>query len=147
MVRESAGKIISVAAGEILAAQQLLRDLEGLEVCPAAAAALAGLIRQRRTGQIGPDETVLVNLTGATRAGTPPTPETRWIYRAKTGDGTSVRSTTPGNVIFEVQCERSARHRPEGHHARLALDRGRPRATVGQSSKRTCESGAPVSVR
>ena len=81
IVRESGGAIISVAAGEILAAQQLLRDLEGLEVCPAAAAALAGLIRQRRTGQIRPDETVLVNLTGATRPGTPPTPDTCWISR------------------------------------------------------------------
>jgi threonine synthase len=81
IVRESAGAITSVPAGQIQKAQELLRDLEGLDVCAAAAAALAGLIQQRRMEEIGPDETVLVNLTGATREGTPPDARTRWIPR------------------------------------------------------------------
>ena len=42
----------------------------------------------------GAAETVLVNLTGSERAGTPPTADTRWIGRA--GDGWALSGLGPG---------------------------------------------------
>jgi threonine synthase len=81
IVAASGGDIVSVSAADIREAQRLLLELEGVEVCAAAGAAMAGLMQRCSGGRIGYDETVLVNLTGATRPGTPPGTRTRWIAR------------------------------------------------------------------
>ena len=67
LCRDSGGEIVSVTADEIHAMRRALLDDEGLSVCAASAASLAGAARLLRTGRIAGDEPVLVNLTGADR--------------------------------------------------------------------------------
>lgn len=81
IVAESGGDMLAVSEAEIREARDLAEKLEGIAPCFAAAAALAGLIKRRRLELIDPDETVLVNLTGGERAGTPPTARTRFVRR------------------------------------------------------------------
>lgn len=85
IVIDSGGTFVAVSEREIRDARRLLQTLEGISVCFAAAAAVAGLIRVARDGQIDGDATVLVNLTGADRAGTPPTDATRHLRRTAGG--------------------------------------------------------------
>jgi threonine synthase len=92
IVLESGGDMVAVPEAEIRDAQRRIERLEGISTCYAAAAAMAGLIKARGSGLIGPDETVLVNLTGADRAGTPPTAATRRLVR--TGAGWDLDSLT-----------------------------------------------------
>lgn len=68
VVAESGGTFAVVSEGEIREAQAMVHAFEGIEVCPAAAAAVAGLARMARSGVVSRDETVLVNLTGRERA-------------------------------------------------------------------------------
>jgi threonine synthase len=92
IVRESGGTFASVTEREIRDAHRLAIDLEGIEVCFAAAAALAGLIQARQLDVVKANETVLVNLTGGVRTGTPPGPDTVWVDRD--GDGWDTRGLT-----------------------------------------------------
>jgi threonine synthase len=85
IVLESGGDMLAVSETEIRAAHRLASDLEGISPCFAAAAALAGLMKRRRLGLIGSDETVLVNVTGGERPGTPPTPATLTLSRTEQG--------------------------------------------------------------
>jgi threonine synthase len=61
------GQIVAVAEEEIRAARTLLQEAEGVRVCYSSATALAGVLRLRRSGDISPDASVLVNLTGGDR--------------------------------------------------------------------------------
>ena len=61
------GSILSVTDEEIYHAHRLLADTEGLRVCYASAATVAGVLAARRRGMISADQPVLVNLTGADR--------------------------------------------------------------------------------
>ncbi|MEK4885037.1 threonine synthase [Bacillus sp. FSL W8-0223] len=61
---ESNGKIDFVTDQEILEAFQLLAKEEGLFVEPASAASIAGIIKQRKTGEIPAGSTIVAVLTG-----------------------------------------------------------------------------------
>jgi len=67
IVQHSRGEFTSVSENEILGAQSLVGDLEGIVICPSASAAVAGLIKLRKSGRVGRDDTVLINLTGSDR--------------------------------------------------------------------------------
>ncbi|WP_078954050.1 pyridoxal-phosphate dependent enzyme [Streptomyces globisporus] len=67
VARESGGDIRAVTTEEIERAKELLRTVEGIEVCHAAATAFAGLIAAVADGRVPWDANVLVNLTGGVR--------------------------------------------------------------------------------
>ncbi len=79
IVSDSGGTMTSVSEQQIRDARELIETLEGIPACFNAATALAGLAKLRRLGGIPPADTVLVNLTGSDRPGTPPTLATRWL--------------------------------------------------------------------
>jgi len=81
LVRESGGDFVAVSAAEIRMARSLLETLEGILPCPAAAAALAGVIRMSRADAFARDETVLVNLTGKAREPVIDTGQTIWLKK------------------------------------------------------------------
>lgn len=81
IVTESRGTFTAVSERQIRGARRMAEELEGISPCFAAAAALAGLIALRAAGELPAQDTVLVNLTGGDRPGTPPTSATRWIER------------------------------------------------------------------
>jgi threonine synthase len=85
IVIESGGSLVAVSEQQIRRAHRMLEELEGISTCYAAAAALAGLVELRRQRRLSPSDTVLVNLTGGVRQGTPPTPATRWLKRVGSG--------------------------------------------------------------
>jgi threonine synthase len=78
LCRDSGGRIVAVGEDEILAVRRALLDDEGLSVCAASAAALAGAAGMLRDGLIAPGDPVLVNLTGADR---PLWTEPRTVHR------------------------------------------------------------------
>ena len=61
------------------------RSEESIAPCFAAAAALAGLEKLRADGTVDAEHTVLVNVTGGNRPGTPPNEQTRWLRRSASG--------------------------------------------------------------
>jgi threonine synthase len=85
IVIESGGTLVAVGEREIRDARRMIEELEGISPCFAAAAALAGLIRLRRQDAVPADDTVLVNLTGGERGGTPTTAQTRFLERTDGG--------------------------------------------------------------
>jgi threonine synthase len=85
IVIESGGSLQAVSERQIRRAHRMLEQLEGISTCYAAAAALAGLIELRGAGGLSPTDTVLVNLTGGMRQGTPPTRATRRLERSDSG--------------------------------------------------------------
>lgn len=64
ILEASGGVFESVSDDEAIQAMHLLAKMEGLSAEPAAGVAFAGLIRLAHQGVIGPDETVVVNLSG-----------------------------------------------------------------------------------
>lgn len=64
-IRRTGGSGVAVDDAEILAERRRLAELEGIDVEPTSAAALAGLVRLARAGIVRPDETVVVAATGA----------------------------------------------------------------------------------
>lgn len=68
---DSGGRITAADNDDVREIRALLLRTEGLNVCHAAATALAAAVRMRHEGTLHPDSTVLVNLTGADRAGRP----------------------------------------------------------------------------
>ncbi len=85
IVVESNGTCVAVSEREIRDARRLVEELEGISPCFAAAAALAGLAKLHRQGEVPADDTFLVNLTGGERAGTPPDPTTHRLPRRGAG--------------------------------------------------------------
>lgn len=85
IVQESGGTFAAVSEGEIREAHRALHELERVPSCYAGATALAGLLQMRRNGVVAPTETVLVNVTGSDRPGTPPTAATRRLQRGAAG--------------------------------------------------------------
>jgi threonine synthase len=68
IVAESGGAFVAVGEDEIREARDLVEELESLRPCFSAAAAVAGVAKLRRLGDLPPDATVLVNLTGRDRS-------------------------------------------------------------------------------
>ncbi len=64
--RTTSAAFESVTDKEAYRAMHLLAKMEGISVEPAAAVAIAGLIKLVRAGQVKPDEVVVVNCTGHT---------------------------------------------------------------------------------
>jgi threonine synthase len=85
IVEESDGTFAAVSEEEIRAAHRALHDLEGVPSCFAGATALAGVLQLRRAGVVSRSETVLVNVTGSDRPGTPQTAATRRLHRGASG--------------------------------------------------------------
>jgi threonine synthase len=85
IVIESNGTLMTVSEAEIREARRWVGELENIRVGFAAAAAVAGVAKARRRGDIARDETVLVNLTGGYRVGTPATEATQWVDRMGSG--------------------------------------------------------------
>lgn len=66
-VVESGGDFDAVSEAEIRSARRLVNELEGIDPCFAASAAVAGAAKAAARGIIDPDATVVVNLTGSDR--------------------------------------------------------------------------------
>lgn len=66
MLRNFGGSFESVSDEEAFRALHFLAKMEGMSVEPASAVAFAGLIKMVRSGQIRPEETVVINCTGHT---------------------------------------------------------------------------------
>ncbi|MBI1893574.1 MAG: pyridoxal-phosphate dependent enzyme, partial [Candidatus Rokubacteria bacterium] len=64
-LRESHGSALSVSDEDLLEAQRLLAETEGLWVGPEAAATVAALPALIKRGQAGRDETIVLLLTGS----------------------------------------------------------------------------------
>jgi threonine synthase len=82
-VLDSGGTFTSVSERAIRRARQLVEDLEGVSPCFSAAAAVAGLAKLRERGDVPPQDTVLVNLTGADRASSAPAFDGHWLKRSE----------------------------------------------------------------
>lgn len=67
IVIASDGEFCAVEEQEIREAREQVAQLEGIDICFSAAAAVAGLIKTRRRGRINSNETVVINLTGRER--------------------------------------------------------------------------------
>jgi threonine synthase len=85
IVLESAGTFTAVSEGEIRDARRAVEELEGLTPCFSAAAAVAGLSKLRRRGEVPADDTVLVNLTGRDRDEPASLAGARWLERSDHG--------------------------------------------------------------
>ncbi|MCX5387049.1 pyridoxal-phosphate dependent enzyme [Streptomyces sp. NBC_00083] len=68
VLAESGGELCTADSSEASAAGRLFADVEGIDIEPAAAVALAGLRRAVAAGRIRPRETVLLHITGGGRA-------------------------------------------------------------------------------
>jgi len=84
IVLETGGHILSVSEKEIRAARQMLQELEDIPACFSASTAMAGIIKLANAGKLQPDETILVNITGADRPRGIKTPVVQWME--KVGD-------------------------------------------------------------
>ena len=69
IVKESTGDFEAVSEADIRATQKLVKELEGIDICFSASAAVAGLINAVRSGRIEKDDCVMINLTGSDRTG------------------------------------------------------------------------------
>ena len=66
-LRESGGDVMVADNQSVHAAMSLFREVEGIDIEPAAAVALACLCRAAREHKIGPSDVVLLNITGGGR--------------------------------------------------------------------------------
>lgn len=82
IVLESEGAFASVSEAEIREARRMAEELEGLTLCFSSAAAIAGVARLARRGELPAGHTVLVNLTGRDRDETAGSHEVRWLRRS-----------------------------------------------------------------
>jgi threonine synthase len=71
IVQRTGGCFTAIPDAEIEQARAAAGDLEGLDICPASAVALASAGRLAREGALAPGDPVLVNITGADRTGGP----------------------------------------------------------------------------
>jgi threonine synthase len=85
MVKESKGDFASVTEREIRAARRMVEDLEGISPCFSASAAVAGMMKLRRSGELPAEDTVLVNVTGRDRLEPPAVNGARWMRRSDAG--------------------------------------------------------------
>jgi threonine synthase len=85
IVIESGGGFVSVSEDEIRDARRMVEELEGVSPCFSSSTAVAGLIKQVRSGAFPKQETVLVNLTGGDREDAPHPGHVRWMRRGAGG--------------------------------------------------------------
>jgi threonine synthase len=92
MVAESGGTMVEAGEEEIVAARELARETEGLDICAASALAIAGAWALAKSGRIDRAAMVLLNLTGGDR---PPSRRPADFVAARDGGGWRI---TPGGV-------------------------------------------------
>jgi threonine synthase len=80
VVDESRGDFVAANENEIIVSRLLLAETEGIDACNSTSAAVAGLSRARQSGQVGANDTVLVNLCGKDQAGSGVT-SVRWLRK------------------------------------------------------------------
>lgn len=68
IVQESAGDFTAVSEAQIRAAREQVLELEGIDICFSAAAAVAGLIQSVQSGRVPREHCVMINLTGSDRS-------------------------------------------------------------------------------
>jgi len=85
IVLASGGEMVAVTEPEIVEAQSVILEDEGISVCPAAATAVAALAKLARLRKGLADARILVNLTGSHRQGIPQAPVDRWWVRSDSG--------------------------------------------------------------
>lgn len=66
LIQQYGGTIEAVTDGEAFQALHQVAKMDGISIEPATAVAFAGLFKMVRTGQISPDETVVINCSGHT---------------------------------------------------------------------------------
>ncbi|MDX8147111.1 pyridoxal-phosphate dependent enzyme [Lentzea sp. BCCO 10_0061] len=67
IVARAGGAIVAVGRQDLIDCRAMLVDLEGVDVCYASAATIAGIRAEAAAGRITPDDTVLAVLTGKLR--------------------------------------------------------------------------------
>ncbi len=67
IARSTDGAIVDVTQAELVESRAMLHELESLDVCYSSAATVAAVRSAVAAGRIGPDDVVLVNLTGRRR--------------------------------------------------------------------------------
>ena len=65
LMKEFGGQMMTVTDSEILTAQKLLADSEGLFCQPASATTLAGLLKKKRQNTLNPEDSIILVLTGS----------------------------------------------------------------------------------
>jgi threonine synthase len=65
MTRELGGEMLAVTDEEVLSAQRLLAEEEGLFCLPASATTLAGLLKLQGQGRLAPEKSSVLVLTGS----------------------------------------------------------------------------------
>jgi threonine synthase len=112
-VIESKGTFTAVGETEIRETREMIRELEGIEVCFNSACAMAGVIREARAGVIRGDQVVLVNLTGRDRTPETATRHITWLEYVdgswKTADGSV---TIPDDQAFKRRHDVHRSQRP-----------------------------------
>ncbi len=63
-LRESDGAMYSVTNREVTAALDLFGNLEGIDICPAAAVAVSSLLQAVTSGTVAKRDCIVVNVTG-----------------------------------------------------------------------------------
>jgi threonine synthase len=81
IVVESRGGFTDVSEQAIRQARREIEDCEGISPCFSASAAVAGLMREVHSGNIGPSAVVVVNLTGGDRSDVPASSRIEWFAR------------------------------------------------------------------
>ena len=97
-VEKSKGTYCAVSESESRSARAAVKELEDIDICFNAAAAIAGVIKEARRGTISPSETVMVNLTGSDRSPQTLTQRITWLERrdgAWTSDDGTIRIPIP----------------------------------------------------
>jgi threonine synthase len=61
---DTGGSIVSVTQRELVEARGWIREYEGIDACYSSSATVAAVEREARADRLGPDDIVLVNLTG-----------------------------------------------------------------------------------
>src|SRR5262249_50060999 len=67
MMSRVGGTFVSVTAEEVRAARLLVEDPEGISPCFSASTTIAGIRKLRERGEMGPEDRILVALTGSDR--------------------------------------------------------------------------------
>lgn len=93
--RRQGGVFDSVSDDEAFRAMHILAKMEGISVEPAAAVAIAGLIKLARQGVVQPDDLIVVNCTGHTMA----------IERSVLGEGWARNVVLPSQAATETPRE------------------------------------------
>lgn len=83
VVTESGGSFLSAPEAEIREARRLVLELEGIDICYAAATAVAALHRATKRGLVARDARILVNLTGCDRSYRDVPQDVIHLYREK----------------------------------------------------------------